>query len=470
MNKELIYVIGQMATEKGIDKEILFEALESALLSASKKTMGVADNTRMELDRHTGVLKVFARKKVVEAVADPKLEIALTEARTLNAEAELEDEIEIGLPTQEFGRIAAQTAKQVILQRVRDAERDAVYSDFIDKQGKIIRGTVHRIEKRNVIVDLGKAEAVITEREQIPGERYNPNDRVRAYVQEVKKTAKGPQILLSRADAGFLVRLFEAEIPEIAEGIVQVKAAAREPGERAKVAVMSTKRDVDPIGACVGLRGTRIQVISRELRSEKIDIVEWAPDPATFMARALSPAKVSSVTLGPADESGGPRSALVIVPDNQLSLAIGKRGQNARLAAKLTGLHVDIKSEGEVVEERRLVEEELAHGREALAEFPGVGPQLIERLVEHGLFSPARIVQAGLEALEAVPGLGEKKAAGILAGAQEWIEQHPRVDPAPEAVEEVAGDALPAADDVPPAEQVPVAEGPPESVARTSAE
>ncbi len=326
MNKELIYVIGQMATEKGIDKEILFEALESALLSASKKTMGVADNTRMELDRHTGVLKVFARKKVVEAVADPKLEIALTEARKLNAEAELEDEIEIGLPTQEFGRIAAQTAKQVILQRVRDAERDAVYSDFIDKQGKIIRGTVHRIEKRNVIVDLGKAEAVITEREQIPGERYNPNDRVRAFVQEVKKTSKGPQILLSRADAGFLVRLFEAEIPEIAEGIVQVKAAAREPGERAKVAVMSTKRDIDPIGACVGLRGTRIQVISRELRSEKIDIVEWAPDPATFVARALSPAKVSSVTLGPADESGEPRAAMVIVPDNQLSLAIAARG------------------------------------------------------------------------------------------------------------------------------------------------
>src|SRR5215471_7200708 len=286
MNKELIYVIGQMATEKGIDKEVLFEALESALLSASKKTMGVADNARMQLDRHTGALRVFARKKVVESVTDAKLEIALSEARKLNAGADLEDEIEVELPPQEFGRIAAQTA-----------ERDAVYSEFIDKQGKIIRGTVHRIEKRNVIVDLGKAEAVSTEREQIPGERYNPNDRVRAYVQEVKKTAKGPQILLSRADAGFLVRLFEAEIPEIAEGIVQVKAAAREPGERAKVAVMSTKRDVDPIGACVGLRGTRIQVISRELRSEKIDIVEWSADPSVFVARALSPAKVSSVTL-----------------------------------------------------------------------------------------------------------------------------------------------------------------------------
>ena len=423
MNKELIYVIGQMATEKGIDKEILFEALESALLSASKKTMGVADNVRMELDRHTGVLKVFARKKVVETVADAKLEITLSQARKLNAEAELEDEIEIGLPTQEFGRIAAQTAKQVILQRVRDAERDAVYSDFIDKQGKIIRGTVHRIEKRNVIVDLGKAEAVITEREQIPGERYNPNDRVRAYVQEVKKTAKGPQILLSRADAGFLVRLFEAEIPEIAEGIVQVKAAAREPGERAKVAVMSTKRDVDPIGACVGLRGTRIQVISRELRSEKIDIVEWAPDPTTFVGRALSPAKVSSVTLGPADESGEPRSVLVIVPDNQLSLAIGKRGQNARLAAKLTGMRIDIKSESEVEAERAASEGLPPADRAALAELAGVSPELVEPLVAAGLGSPAAIVRTGREKLGLVAEVGDR-ADRIHAAAVEWVAAH----------------------------------------------
>jgi N utilization substance protein A len=307
---------------------------------------------------------------------------------------------------------------------------------------------------------------VITEREQIPGERYNPNDRVRAYVQEVKKTAKGPQILLSRADAGFLVRLFEAEIPEIAEGIVQVKAAAREPGERAKVAVTSTKRDVDPIGACVGLRGTRIQVISRELRSEKIDIVEWSPDPAVFVARALSPAKVSTVTLGPTDESGEPRSVLVIVPDNQLSLAIGKRGQNARLAAKLTGLHVDIRSEGEVEEERRLAEEELAQGREALATFAGVGPQLVDRLVEHGLFSPTRIVQAGIEVLEAVPGLGEKKAAGLLAAAQEWLDQHPPVEPQQdEAVEEAVATTEGMA-----APEEGVGDTPPESMARTSAE
>ncbi len=250
------------------------------------------------------------------------------------------------LPPQEFGRIAAQTAKQVILQRVRDAERDAIYSDFIDKEGKIVRGVVHRIEKRNVMVELGKAEGVITEREQIPGERYNP------------ATASGPTCSRSRRRRrdrrsssraripASSARLFEAEIPEIAEGIVQVRAAAREAGERAKVAVASTKRDVDPIGACVGLRGTRIQVISRELRGEKIDIVEWAPDPSAFVARALSPAKVSSVSLSEPEAEGEQGAVLVVVPDNQLSLAIGKRGQNARLAAKLTGLRVDIKSEG----------------------------------------------------------------------------------------------------------------------------
>jgi transcription termination/antitermination protein NusA len=428
MNKDLIYVVEQIGREKGIGKEVLFEALESALLSASKKTMGAADNVRMQIDRQTGTLRVFARKKVVAAVTDPKLEITLPEARRLNAEAQLEDEIEQELAPQEFGRIAAQTAKQVILQRVRDAERDAVYAEFIDREGKIVRGAVHRIEKRNVIVELGKAEAVITEREQLPGERYNPGDRLRAYMLEVKKTAKGPQILLSRTHPGFLVRLFETEIPEIAEGIVLVKAAAREPGERAKVAVSSTKRDVDPIGACVGLRGTRIQVISRELRGEKIDIVEWSPDPAVFVARALSPAKVSSVTVEqrPEGEEGDDlRSVLVVVPDNQLSLAIGKKGQNARLAAKLTGFRVDIKSEGEVEEERRRDEEERAEGREHLVELPGVGTQLVEKLIEAGLHSPARIVAAGLPALQALPGVGETKASSILAAAAAWVAEHP---------------------------------------------
>ncbi|HEU5322066.1 MAG TPA: transcription termination factor NusA, partial [Methylomirabilota bacterium] len=264
-----------------------------------------------------------------------------------------------------------------------------------------------------------KAEAVLPEREQIPGERYSPGDRVRAYVLEVRRTVKGPQILLSRTHPGYLTRLFETEIPEIQEGIVLVKATAREAGERAKVAVASTKRDVDPIGACVGLRGTRIQVISRELRGEKIDIIEWSHDPATFVARALSPAKVSSVeVVDDADPEAAP-AALVIVPDNQLSLAIGKKGQNARLAAKLTGMRIDIKSESEVEAERAAEEEDA----QALAALPGVTPELREALQAAGLASPAAIARAGREALEAVPGVGE--AAGVLvAAAEEWVAAH----------------------------------------------
>ena len=447
MNRELINVISQIATEKGIDREVLFEALEFALASAFKKTVGEAHDVRMDLSRGTGELKVFARKRVVAKVADAKIEVALSEARALNADAELDDEVEQELDVREFiGRIGAQTAKQVILQRVRDAEREGIYSEFIHKEGHIVRGVVHRIEKRNVIVEMGKAEGFLPEREQIPGERINPGDRIRAFVLEVKKTAKGPQITLSRSHPGFLARLFETEIPEVAEGIVQVKAAAREAGERAKVAVASTKRDVDPIGACVGLRGTRIQVISRELRGEKIDIVEWSPDPATFVARALSPAKVASVTgqegrqaAGPPPEAADPqpqaaewaveRSVLVVVPDNQLSLAIGKKGQNARLAAKLTGMRVDIKSESELEEEHRREEEERTQGRAALEEFAGVGPQLVEKLTEGGLYSPLRIVRAGLPRLLEIPGVGEKKAERILASAQEWLAAHTGATP-----------------------------------------
>src|SRR5215813_7106764 len=282
MNRELITVIEQIGREKGIDPEVLFEALESALLSAAKKT---PDNVRMELDRKTGALRVYGRKKVVESVEDPAVEISLAEAKALNPAAELDDELEQELPPQQFGRIDAQRAKQVILQRVRDAERERIYAEFAGKENQILRGIVHRIEKRNVILEIGKAEAILPEREQIPGERYNPGDRIRAYVLEVRRTAKGPQISLSRTHPGYLTRLFQTEIPEIQEGIVLVKATAREAGERAKVAVASTKRDVDPIGACVGLRGTRIQVISRELRGEKIDIIEWSHDPATFVAR-----------------------------------------------------------------------------------------------------------------------------------------------------------------------------------------
>jgi N utilization substance protein A len=433
MNRELIMVIDQLGREKGIDKEVLFEALESALLSASRKSLGPAENIRVHIDRKTGAFRVYQRKKVVEDVADPEAEISLAEAKTLNPEAEVGVELELlsDKPLQDLGRIAAQTAKQVILQKVRDAEREGIYSEFVGKEGQILRGLVHRIEKRNVILEIGKAEAILPEREQIPGERYNPGDRVRAFVLEVRRTAKGPQISLSRTHPGYLARLFETEIPEIQEGIVIVKATAREAGERAKVAVASTKRDVDPIGACVGLRGTRIQVISRELRGEKIDIIEWSHDPATFVARALSPAKVASVTIAEKPDDDGQLSALVVVPDNQLSLAIGKKGQNARLAAKLTGMRIDIKSESEIEAERAEAEDAEA-GRVALAGLHGVTPEIVEALAAAGLSTPRAIVAAGRDRVAAVPGVGEA-AATIHAAAEAWVAAHP-----PKAEEEAA--------------------------------
>jgi N utilization substance protein A len=419
MNRELITVIEQIGREKGIDKEILFEALESALLSASKKSLG--DNMRIEIDRRTGQLRAYVRRTVVEEVTDSRNEIALAEAKALNPEAELgvELELEQERPPQEFGRIAAQTARQVIMQKVRDAEREGIYSEFAGKEGQIVRGVVHRVEKRNVILEIGKAEAILPEREQIPGERYNPGDRVRAFVLEVRRSAKGPQITLSRTHPGYLARLFETEIPEIQEGIVLVKAAAREPGERAKVAVASTKRDVDPIGACVGLRGTRIQVISRELRAEKIDIIEWSSDPTTFVARALSPAKVSSVTISEEPDPEGQLSAVVIVPDNQLSLAIGKKGQNARLAAKLTGMRIDIKSESEADAEEAGADDS-EDGAAALASFDEVTPGMLAALQAAGLGSAEAVASAGTERLSAIPEVGEH-AEAVHRAAQDWV-------------------------------------------------
>ena len=451
MNRELIIVIEQLAREKGIDPEILFEAVESALLSGSKKTHVAADNSRIEIDRKTGVVRAYTRKKVVAEVTDAHLEIALEEAKGLNPDAELDDELELPEKPPELGRIGAQTVKQVILQRVRDAEREGIYSEFIGKEGQILRGVVHRIEKRNVILEIGKAEAILPEREQIPGERYNPGDRIRAYVLEVRRTIKGPQIALSRTHPGYLARLFETEIPEIQEAIVIVKATAREAGERAKVAVASTKRDVDPIGVCVGLRGTRIQVISRELRGEKIDIIEWSHDPSTFVARALSPAKVSSVTIREPDEGEEQPSALVIVPDNQFSLAIGKKGQNARLAAKLTGMRIDIRSEGEIEAERAQAEAE-EQGRQALAGLSGVDAKVFGALREAGLASPAAVAEAGVEKLRTIEAVGDR-AEALHEAAAAWVAAHA---PAPEAAPAAPAESADAAH----ADGAPAVEGP----------
>ena len=330
----------ELAAEKGVEEEVLFDAIEAALISAYKRNFGSAQNVRVVLDRHTGAYHVYAIKTVVEEVEDDILEISLAQARTIRAEYEPGDIIEIEVTPANFGRIAAQAAKQVVVQRVREAERGIIYEEFMSREGDIITGLVSRVENRNVFIDLGKTEAILMPAEQIAGETYEHGDRIKAYIVEVKRTSKGPQIVVSRTHPGLLKRLFELEVPEIQEGIVEIKSVAREPGMRSKIAVWSKDEDVDPVGSCVGHKGMRVQAIVDELGSEKIDIVKWNEDSAKFIANALSPAKVVSVAVNE-DE----KVSRVVVPDYQLSLAIGKEGQNARLAAKLTGWKIDIKSE-----------------------------------------------------------------------------------------------------------------------------
>ena len=330
----------ELAAEKGVEEEVLFDAIEAALISAYKRNFGSAQNVRVVLDRHTGAYHVYAIKTVVEEVFDDVEEISLAQARTINPDYEIDDTIEIEVTPANFGRIAAQAAKQVVVQRVREAERGIIYEEFMSREGDIITGLVSRVENRNVFIDLGKTEAILMPAEQIAGETYEHGDRIKAYIVEVKRTSKGPQIVVSRTHPGLLKRLFELEVPEIQEGIVEIKSVAREPGMRSKIAVWSKDEDVDPVGSCVGHKGMRVQAIVDELGSEKIDIVKWNEDSAKFIANALSPAKVVSVAVNE-DE----KVSRVVVPDYQLSLPIGKDGQNARLAAKLTGWKIDIKSE-----------------------------------------------------------------------------------------------------------------------------
>lgn len=345
MNKDLFAAIDALEKEKGISKEILFEALEVALISAYKRNFQSAPAVRVELDRETGEIKVFSQLKVVENVTDDQQEVNLYEARVYDPHCQLEDTVEMEFTPKEFGRIAAQTAKQVVIQRIREAERELIYESFIDRTEEVITGLVRRFEQRNVIIDLGRTEAMLPVEEQIPHERYRQGERVKTFIVDVKKTTKGPQITVSRTHTGFLKRLFEMEVPEIYEGIVEVKAAAREAGFRSKLAVISNNQDIDPVGACVGPKGSRVQAISNELKGEKIDIVKWSEVAEEYIANALSPAKVSAVHLDSEN-----KSASVVVPDSQLSLAIGKEGQNARLAARITGWKVDISSETQYTE------------------------------------------------------------------------------------------------------------------------
>lgn len=356
MSAELIHALEQLEKEKGINKEVLIEAIEAALISAYKRNFGSNQNFRINIDRVTGDVRVFALKKVTAEPEDDQLEISIEQAQKINAELQEDDIAEIEVTPRKFGRIAAQTAKQVVVQRIREAERDIIFDEFYNKESDIVTGIVQRVEKRNVIIDLGKTEAVLLPSEQTPGEGYRFNDRIKSYIVEVKKTTKGPQILVSRTHPGLVKRLFELEVPEIHDGVVEIKNIAREPGSRTKIAVFSRDDNVDPVGACVGQKGTRVQSIVDELRGEKIDIIKWSSNPEEYIASSLSPAKVIRTDINEAE-----KSARVTVPDFQLSLAIGKEGQNARLAAKLTGWKIDIKSESQL---RAHIEQQLLNYNE----------------------------------------------------------------------------------------------------------
>lgn len=346
MSIDFIEALSEIEREKGISKEILIDAIEAALISSYKRNFNAAQNVRVDINRATGVIKVFARKTVVDEVMDSRHEISVQAAREVNPNYLLNDVCEIEVTPREFGRIAAQTAKQVVTQRIREAERGLIYNAFIDKADDIVNGIVQRQDLRNVYIDLGKVEAVLPLNEMMPNEKFKHGDRVKAYITKVENTTKGPQIILSRTHPGLLKRLFELEVPEIFDGVVEIKSVAREAGQRSKIAVYSRNPEVDPVGSCVGPKGMRVQTIVNELRGEKIDIVRWSEDVEEYVANALSPSKV--VTVDVHDEE---KMARVIVPDYQLSLAIGIKGQNARLAAKLTGWKIDIKSESQVDEE-----------------------------------------------------------------------------------------------------------------------
>ncbi len=343
MNSDFLSALKQIEKERNIPIDLLLPAIEDALVAAYKRNFGPNQNVIIEIDRHTGELGIWQRKLVVPEVEDPDNEMSLEEAQQYSPEIDVGMEIDLEIPNRSFGRIAAQTAKQVIVQRIREAEREIIYGEFSKREGELISGTVQRYEHRNILVDLGRAEGIIPHSEQAQNEWFRPGDRIKAYVMEVRIANRGPQVILSRAQPGFLKKLFELEVPEIRQGIIQVKAVVREAGFRSKIAVKSLDSSVDPVGACVGPKGSRVQAVVDELRGEKIDVIPWSDDPIMFVANSLQPARVSRVTLYEDDSS-----ALVVVPDNQLSLAIGREGQNARLAAKLTGWKIDIKSESQI--------------------------------------------------------------------------------------------------------------------------
>jgi N utilization substance protein A len=408
MGRELLAVIEQIGREKGIEATRILEAVESALLTAAKKKYGAAENIQVRIDRKSGDVEAMSLKKIVKEVTNPKSEVSLEEVLKVfgpNSEAELGDEIGFPIEIEEFGRIAAQTAKQVIFQKVREAEWEVVQREYTARQGDLVNGIILGQERRNYIVDLGKTEAILPAHEQIPRETYRRGDRIKAYLVEVKRTLRDVQVILSRTHPNFIVKLFETEVPEIAEKIVEIKGVVREPGDRTKIAVVSRDRAVDPVGACVGMKGSRVQAVVRELRGEKIDIIAWTPDSRVFIAEALNPAVIEKVGV---DEEK--KSALVVVADTQLSLAIGRNGQNVRLAAKLTGWKIDIIGASEYEKERVVRDQET---RAAIAhQLQEQHARLVEAESAAAAAQEEARADAGTEAAPAAESGNETPAAG----------------------------------------------------------
>lgn len=422
MRDTVVDILERIGSERNIPTEVLIEAIEAAMVSASKKMLGASVNvSRASLDPVSGEFRVYASKIVMDEILDEALHISLEDARKIDSKAELGEEVEIDVTPPDFGRIAAQSAKQVVTQRIREAEREVVYDRFKGRIGDMVSGTVQRYERGNAMVDLGVAEAVLPPSEQAFGEKYRVGDRFKAYVKDVQRSTKEPQIILSRKHPNLLLKLFEQAVPEIAEGLVSIKAVARDAGRRSKIAVVSTDSNVDPVGACVGMKGTRVQMVVQELRGERIDIVEYSIDKSRFVANSLKPAEIKSVELSPAG-----KSAVLVVRDDQLSLAIGKNGLNVRLAGELTGVDIDIVSESELQENEQQLKEQLMA-------IPGVGEQLAEQMLEHGLFTYEDIIEMGVEALEKIEGIGEKKAEKIIEETRKLYEALMSEEPEAEA-------------------------------------
>src|SRR5262245_61617757 len=419
MSNTITQMIEQISKEKNIDSNVIVSALEDAMVAASRKYYKTNEDINARFDPETGSVEIFAVKRVVENVENPSLEISLDEAKQIDDSLALDDTVELPKAMDVLGRIAAQTAKQVILQKVREAERQNIYSEYSQKIGEMVNGVVKRFEGPDIIVDIGKTEALLPLREQSRAETYKQGERIRAVIVKVLQIAKGPQVILSRTDPQILVRLFEMEIPEIYDGTIVVKNAVHEPGDRAKVAVASLDRDVDPVGACVGMKGSRINSIIRELKGEKIAIVQWSDDAAHYAANALNPAKISKVLIIDPNE----KRMEVIVEEKQQSLAIGKKGQNVRLASKLIGWQIDVKSEEQKKLEVLSVMESLTSSSTSLSELEGISERLIEKLREAGVENVERILEMGEDQLKEIPGVGEKTASKIMEAARDLFEE-----------------------------------------------